>query len=145
MDYAKSGKKLPFKLGGVIYHCFSSIGKNDQQRKFHFLGATTSSAYPLINIHTPELLKTFKVRPIIGKGGMYRDTLEAMKEIKCIYLVQIGGASALYSSKVEKIVAVYWEDLEPTYRMVAFTVKDFGPLIVGMDSNGNSLFEKREI
>ena len=68
-------------------------------------------------------------------------TTDAMKEVGCLYLAQVGGASALYTSRVEGIEKVYWEDMGPE-RIVSFKLKDFGPLNVGMDAHGNSIYEK---
>ena len=51
----------------------------------------------------------------------------------------VGGAAALETTQIEEIEQVFWEDLMPEC-LWQFRVKDFGPLIVGIDSHGNSLY-----
>ena len=43
--------------------------------------------------------------------------------------------------QIEEIEQVWWEDLMPEC-LWKFRVKDFGPLIVAIDSHGNSLYRK---
>jgi tartrate/fumarate subfamily iron-sulfur-dependent hydro-lyase beta chain len=137
-EYAEKGYPLPFNLeNSVIYHAFSSIVRVNNKWKLNYIGATTSA---LLNKYEPSFIRKFKVRGVIGKGGMDKATLEAMKEVGCVYLAQVGGASALYTSKIEEVDAVYWEELGAD-KIFAFKVKDFGPLHVGMDAHGNSLYE----
>ncbi|MEM2225864.1 MAG: FumA C-terminus/TtdB family hydratase beta subunit [Candidatus Bathyarchaeia archaeon] len=138
LECAEKGQRLPFDLeGSVIYHAFSSIVRTNAEWRLNYIGATTSA---LLNKYEPSLIRRFKVRGIIGKGGMDGATLEAMKEVGCVYLAQVGGASALYTSRIERVQAAYWEELGAE-RVFALKVRDFGPLHVGMDSHGNSLYE----
>ena len=51
------------------------------------------------------------------------------------------GAAALETLQVEEILNVWWEDLMPEC-FWEFRVKDFGPLIVAIDSHGNSLYQR---
>ena len=43
--------------------------------------------------------------------------------------------------QIEEIEQVWWEDLMPEC-LWKFRVKDFGPLIVAIDSHGNSLYRR---
>ncbi|MEM3462684.1 MAG: FumA C-terminus/TtdB family hydratase beta subunit [Candidatus Bathyarchaeia archaeon] len=138
LECAEKGQRPPFDLeGSVIYHAFSSIVRTDAEWRLNYIGATTSA---LLNKYEPSLIRKFKVRGIVGKGGMDGATLEAMKEVGCVYLAQVGGASALYTSRIERVQAAHWEELGAE-RVFALKVKDFGPLHVGMDAHGNSLYE----
>lgn len=138
LECAEKGQRPPFDLeGSVIYHAFSSIVRTDAEWRLNYIGATTSA---LLNKYEPPLIRKFKVRGIVGKGGMDGATLEAMKEVGCVYLAQVGGASALYTSRIERVQAAHWEELGAE-RVFALKVKDFGPLHVGMDAHGNSLYE----
>ncbi len=138
LECAEKGERPPFDLeGSVIYHAFSSIARTDAGWKLNYIGATTSA---LLNKYEPPLIRGFKIRGIVGKGGMDRATLEAMREIGCVYLAQVGGASALYTSRVKGVHAAYWEELGAE-KVFALRVEDFGPLHVGMDAHGNSLYE----
>jgi L(+)-tartrate dehydratase beta subunit len=62
-----------------------------------------------------------------------------MQETGGVYLAIVGGAAALETLQIEEIEEVWWEDLMPEC-LWKFRVKDFGPLIVAIDSHGNSLY-----
>ena len=79
------------------------------------------------------------VRLIIGKGGMGPHTLEAFGDLGGAYLAIVGGAAALETTQIEEIEEVAWEELMPEC-LWKFRVKDFGPLTVGIDAHGNSLY-----
>ncbi|MCJ7593460.1 MAG: fumarate hydratase C-terminal domain-containing protein, partial [Desulfobacterales bacterium] len=61
------------------------------------------------------------------------------KKFGACYLAIVGGAAALETTQIEEVEKVYWEDLHPE-AIYQFRVKDFGPLIVAMDSHGNHLY-----
>ena len=90
---------------------------------------------------TPGLLETYGVRAIVGKGGLLEGGVEAMKTFGGVYLAIVGGAAALETLQIEEIEEVWWEDLMPEC-LWKFRVKDFGPLIVAIDSHGNSLYRR---
>jgi L(+)-tartrate dehydratase beta subunit len=79
------------------------------------------------------------VRIIIGKGGMGADTSAAFQELGGVYLVIVGGAAALETTWIEEIEAVDMDDLHPE-SLWRFRIRGFGPLLVGMDAHGGSLF-----
>ena len=80
------------------------------------------------------------VRIIIGKGGMREGTLRAFAEIGGIYLAIIGGTAALETTWIEQIEDVDLDDLNPE-SLWQFRIRDFGPLLVAMDSHGASLYD----
>ncbi len=49
------------------------------------------------------------------------------------------GAAALETTQIEEIEEVAWEELMPEC-LWKFRVRDFGPLTVGIDAHGNSLY-----
>ena len=49
------------------------------------------------------------------------------------------------ATEVEEIVAAEWRDLGMPETLWNFRVKEFGPLIVSIDTKGNNLFEKNKI
>ena len=79
------------------------------------------------------------VRIIIGKGGMGLETLAAFKKFGGAYLAIVGGAAALETTWIERIVDIDMDDLHPE-SLWKFSIRNFGPLLVGMDSHGGSLF-----
>jgi len=116
----------------VIYHC----GPVVKGAKIIAAGPTTSIR---LNPFTPGLIKKYGIKAIIGKGGMDDSVRKALKG-KSVYFAAIGGAAVLYA-ELMKIKNVYKKELGMTEAMWELEVKDF-PLIVAMDSKGNSLYDK---
>jgi L(+)-tartrate dehydratase beta subunit len=88
---------------------------------------------------TEGLGAKYGVRAIAGKGGMPDEAIEPMRRHGMVYFAIVGGAAALETTQIEEIEEVAWEELMPEC-LWRFRVKDFGPLWVGIDSHGNSLF-----
>ena len=133
------GVRAPADMtGGVCIHTAPNVkrGANGKWEKV-CIGTTTSTR---MNRFYPPLMREYGVRAMIGKGGFLQDTVDAMKEIGGVYLAIVGGAAALETMQIEEIEEVWWEDLMPEC-LWKFRVKDFGPLIVAIDSNGNSLYK----
>lgn len=136
LKYRKESKKLPFELNGsAIYHCGPLMKKENEKWKVVAAGPTTSVR---MNKTTPELLKYFEVRALIGKGGMSEIT-EHLKG-KCVYLAYTGGCAALAADRIKETKDVFWLDLGMPEAVWVFEVQNFGPLIVGSDVEGNDLF-----
>ena len=92
---------------------------------------------------TPSLLKAHGVRAIIGKGGM-KGVADALKN-RCVYLAYTGGCAALAAELIKEVKAVHWLDLGMPEAVWMLRVKEFGPLIVGIDAKGKDIFaEVRE-
>ena len=100
------------------------------------IGTTTSMR---MERFTRPLMEREGVRLIIGKGGMGPGTLEAFRDIGGAYLAIVGGAAALETTWIEQIEDVDMDDLHPE-SLWRFRIRDFGPLLVGMDSHGGSLY-----
>jgi L(+)-tartrate dehydratase beta subunit len=99
------------------------------------IGTTTSMR---MERFTRPLMERDGVKVIIGKGGMGPATLEALRDLGGVYLAVVGGAAALETSWIEEIEEVDMDDLHPE-SLWKFRIKNFGPLLVTMDSHGNSL------
>ena len=100
------------------------------------IGTTTSMR---MERFTRDLMSREGVRLIIGKGGMGPDTLSAFAEFGGAYLAIVGGAAALQTTWIEQIEDIDLDDLHPE-SLWQFKIRNFGPLLVGMDSHGGSLF-----
>jgi L(+)-tartrate dehydratase beta subunit len=85
-------------------------------------------------------MSQYGVRFIIGKGGLRQGSLDAFRELGGAYLAIIGGTAALETTWIESIEDVDLDDLNPE-SLWRFRIRDFGPLLVGMDSHGNSLYD----
>ncbi|MBA7563968.1 L(+)-tartrate dehydratase subunit beta [subsurface metagenome] len=133
------GVKPPLNLENqVTLHTAPNARKKDGKWHKICIGTTTSAR---MEKYSPMLIEEYGVRAIIGKGGLLEGSLNAMKNLGAVYFAITGGAAALETTQIEEIEDVYWEDLFPECLWV-FRVKDFGPLVVAMDSNGNSIYEK---
>jgi L(+)-tartrate dehydratase beta subunit len=101
------------------------------------IGTTTSDR---MERFTRPLMAQCGVRIIIGKGGLRESSLAAFRELGGAYLAIIGGTAALETTWVERIDDVDLDDLNPE-SLWQFRVRDFGPLLVAMDSHGGSLYD----
>lgn len=129
--------KPPVSLEGMpCIHTAPSLKKVGEKWEKICIGTTTSTR---MDRFSPDLIGQYGVRAIIGKGGLYADSLKAMEKYGAVYLAIVGGAAALETQQIEDIEAVYWEHLHPE-ALYQFRVKDFGPLTVAMDSHGGHLF-----
>ena len=102
------------------------------------VGTTTSMR---MERFTRPLMQREGVRLLIGKGGMGQETLAAFAELGGAYLAIVGGAAALETTWIEAVEDVDLDDLNPE-SLWRFRIKGFGPLLVGMDSHGGSLFAR---
>ena len=101
------------------------------------VGTTTSDR---MERFTAPLLAQYGVRLVVGKGGMREGSLAAFRQYGGAYLAIIGGAAALETTWVERIEDVDLDDLNPE-SLWKFRIRGFGPLLVGMDSHGGSLYD----
>lgn len=124
--------------GAALIHTAPGVRKlPDGRFEKVCIGTTTSTR---MNRFTQGLMRDYGVRAIIGKAGLLPDSIPFLKEFGGCYFAITGGAAALETTQIEEIEEVYWEDLMPEC-LWKFRVKDFGPLIVAMDSHGNSLYQ----
>ncbi len=122
--------------GAICLHTAPSLKKVGDKWEKICVGTTTSIR---MERFTPPLIEKYGVRAIVGKSGLLEGSLEAMKKFGACYLAIVGGAAALETKQIEEVEEVYWEDLHPE-AIYKFRVKDFGPLIVAMDSHGSHLY-----
>lgn len=129
----------PVSLAGApCIHTAPSLRKVGDKWEKICVGTTTSTR---MDRFTPPLIEKYGVRAIIGKGGLYQGSLEAMQKFGAVYLAITGGSAALETKSIEEVEAVYWEHLHPE-ALYQFRVKNFGPLTVAMDSHGRHLYEE---
>jgi fumarate hydratase subunit beta len=140
LEYFKEGKALPINLEGLaVFHCGPIVKKEDDKWIVVAAGPTTSTR---MDQFEDEFLKNFKVRVIIGKGGMGKRTTDAMKKHGAVYGAFTGGAAVLAAKAIKHVKALEWADLGMPEALWILEVKEFGPLTVAIDSHGNNLFEE---
>jgi fumarate hydratase subunit beta len=139
LKYQKQGKEIPVRFAdSIVFHCGPIMQKEGENWHLVAAGPTTSSR---MNSLEPDFIKSFNVRGIIGKGGMSKPTLDAMGETGCVYLAITGGAALLAAKGIESVDTVFWFDLGMPEALWVLKGQRFGPLIVAMDSHGNSLYD----
>jgi L(+)-tartrate dehydratase beta subunit len=132
------GIEPPLELAGAfLLHTAPNVRKRDDGGYDPMCIGTTTSARMVR--FTEGLGRDYGVRAIAGKGGLPDDAIEPMRKYGMVYFAIVGGAAALETTQIEAIEEVYWEELMPEC-LWKFRVKDFGPLWVGIDSHGNSMF-----
>jgi L(+)-tartrate dehydratase beta subunit len=132
------GVEPPMDLrGAFLLHTAPNVRKVAEGRYEPICVGTTTSARMVR--FTEPLGAQYAVRAICGKGGFPDEAIEPMQRLGMVYLAIVGGAAALETTQIEEIEEVAWEELMPEC-LWKFRVKDFGPLIVGIDAHGNSLY-----
>lgn len=101
------------------------------------IGTTTSDR---MERFTRPLMQQMGVRFVVGKGGLRQDSAAAFRELGGAYLAIVGGTAALETTWIERIEDVDLDDLNPE-SLWRFAIRDFGPLLVAMDSHGGSLYD----
>ena len=119
--------------GGAIYHCGPVI----KGEEMIAAGPTTSAR---MDLYEAEVIEKYNVKAIIGKGGMGKKTLDALKN-NAVYLSAAGGAAVLLAKSIVKIRKILkLEEFGVPEALWVLEVKDF-PAVVTMDAHGNSIHE----
>lgn len=138
----KQHRKLPIDLKGqAIFHAGPIMQEIEGQKgKYRVvsIGPTTSMR---MEKYEKEFISQTGVKLIIGKGGMGPNTVEGCREHKAVHAVFPGGCAVLAANCVEEVEHVEWLDLGMPEAIWVMRVKEFGPLIVSIDTKGNNLFE----
>jgi fumarate hydratase class I len=121
--------------GAVLYHCGPVMLKQGDEWVAKAAGPTTSIREEPYQAH---VIKEYGVRAVIGKGGMGKKTLAALKESGAVYLNGIGGAAQYYARAIEKVLDVHLLEFGLPEAMWHLQVNNFAA-IVTMDAHGNSL------
>ena len=132
------GQEPPMDLrGAFLLHTAPGVKKRQDGGYDPVCIGTTTSARMVR--FTDALGERYGVRAICGKGGFPDEAIEPMRRQGMVYFAIVGGAAALETTQIEEIEQVEWEDLMPEC-LWKFRVRDFGPLTVGIDAHGNSLY-----
>jgi len=139
------GRRTRFDLRGhAVIHTAPNVRKVEPSAEHPAgyapvcIGTTTSDR---MERFTRPLMTQHGVRIIIGKGGLREDSLQAFAELGGVYLAIVGGTAALETTWIEQIEDVDLDDLNPE-SLWRFRIRDFGPLLVAMDSHGRSLYRE---
>ena len=140
------GRELPVDIqGGAIFHAGPIIRKIEgEEDKFEMvsIGPTTSMRMEKFE---KEFIEKTGVKIIVGKGGMGPNTEAGCRENKAIHCVFPAGCAVVAATTVEEIEDAHWKDLGMPETLWVCRVKEFGPLIVSIDSEGNNIFEQNKV
>lgn len=140
LDHLRNGVDLPTNLREAAFFHLGSYSREVGGRfEVLYMNPTTSTRF---NPHMPSLIRSLGLRLVGGKGGLDRACAEAMRETGCAYLSFLGGGAALHTASLRDVVSVCWPDLIFQYRLVRLRVEGLGPLTVGIDAHGASLYDQ---
>jgi L(+)-tartrate dehydratase beta subunit len=137
-------RQLPVDLNGIAIFHAGPIVKDHGDDKFEMIsvGPTTSMRMEKFE---KEFVEQTGVKVIVGKGGMGPNTEAACREQKAIHCVFPAGCAVLAATEVEEIERAEWRDLGMPETLWVCRVKEFGPLIVSIDTEGRNMFEENKI
>ncbi len=140
--YIHDGNPPPVDLKNqIIYHCGPVVIKKDGKYKVTAAGPTTSIRE---EPYEWEVMRDYGIVGVIGKGGMGEKTLKGCSEYGCVYFHAIGGAAQVLAERIISVDNVYLlDELGSPEAIWELSVKNF-PVVVTMDSHGNSLHKEIE-
>jgi fumarate hydratase class I len=115
------------------------VKKEGDRWSFVAAGPTTSARE---EPYQANVIESYGVRGVIGKGGMGESTLEACRKFGAVYFHAVGGCGTSIAQSVREVVDVHkLEEFGTPEAFWVIRVVDF-PVIVTMDSHGNSIHAK---
>ena len=132
-------KPLPFSLKeNVLFHAGPvALKTSDGGYALSVIGPTKSIRMEPY----ADMVGTLGVRAVIGKGGMWEETLNACREHGYVYLQAAPGCAAYLAQGIERIRSFHWLDLGMPEAVWELQALRFGPLVVAMDTHGNSIYK----
>ncbi len=127
---------------GAIFHAGPIVAKDESGKEYMVsIGPTTSRRMESVEA---DFIEKTGVRLIIGKGGMMDKTANACKTFGAIHCAYPGGCAVVAAKEVEEITNCEWRDFGMPEALWIMRVKEFGPLVVSIDTKGNNLFENNK-
>lgn len=127
---------------GAIFHAGPIVGKDENGKQYMVsIGPTTSRRMESLEA---DFIEKTGVRLVVGKGGMMDKTAEACRKFGAIHCAFPGGCAVVAAREVEEITGVEWLDFGMPEALWIMRVKEFGPLVVSIDTKGNNLFENNK-
>jgi len=136
----EQGRELPVDLdGGAIFHAGPIVRKKDDGSfEMVSIGPTTSMRMEKFE---RAFIEQTGVKLIVGKGGMGPETAAGCMEHKAVHAIFPGGCAVLAATLVEEIEGAEWQDLGMPETLWINRVREFGPLIISIDTKGNNLIQ----
>lgn len=134
-------EQLPFDLKGAALFHLGSLNEEagDGLLRIVYMNPTTSTRF---NAHMPRLIPGLGLRATGGKGGLSAESAKAMAKAGCVYLAFLGGGAEIITAGIRKVTGIGWPEMISHYRIVRIEVDRLGPLTVGIDAHGNSIYDQ---
>ena len=84
----------------------------------------------------------WNLKMIVGKTTMGKDTAEMMKQKKCVHVSPRSVSPNLWIDSIEVQDVHLYDELGRIEAAWFFKVKELGPFIVDIDTNGDNLFDQ---
>lgn len=137
--YLHDGGKPPVDLtDSIIYHCGPVVVKEKGRWVVKAAGPTTSIRE---EPYQGPLMEQYKIRGVIGKGGMGPKTLEYCRKVGAVYLHAVGGAAQVLAERITAVEGVHFMEEFGSPEAIWELRVDRFPAVVTMDSHGESLHE----
>jgi fumarate hydratase, class I len=137
VEHVKQGKRqeIPEEIlsSGAIYHSGPVVEQRSNCWCITASGPTTSSRF---TDDAAFLIEQGVFNLAVGKGTMGGGVVNALKG-RGVYLNAVGGCAVVYQ-KMIKDTSVKWLELGHPEAVWVFDMAHFGPLVVSIDSKGNS-------
>lgn len=132
---------LPFDLKGSALFHLGSLNEEgeDGALRIVYMNPTTSTRF---NAHMPRLIPGLGLRATGGKGGLSAESAKAMAEAGCVYLAFLGGGAEIITAGIRQVTGIGWPEMISHYRIARIEVERLGPLTVGIDAHGNSIYDR---
>lgn len=134
----KEGGPLPKDFAGAAFFHGGplELKNSDGSWQLNVIGPTTS----IRREPYAAVMGGLGLGAVIGKGGMAEDALRACGEYGYVYLQAAPGSAAKLTQGVEGIENVTWLDMGMPEAIWDLRAREFGPLVVGMDTQGDSIY-----
>jgi len=140
LELSDEGKPPPVKLeGGAVFHAGPVAVRGAEGWRVLSMGPTTSARFEELAV---EVVERFRVRAVIGKGGLSPSYAERLRRAGAVYLAYPGGAGVLAAKSVVKVLEAHWLDLGVPEALWVVEVKGLAPLLVAVDLRGGDLYEE---
>ncbi len=137
-QYLEEDKELPVDFSGAaVFHAGPVVRKReDGGYDLVVIGPTTSIRMEPYH----KMVAQLGIRGIIGKGGLGEDSLKQFAESGQVYFQAAPGCAVTLAEGIESIDGVYFLEHGVPEALWILKAKKFGPLVVGMDSHGRSVY-----
>ena len=140
----EGGEEMPVDIhGGIDMHAGPIVrDKGDGHFEMVACGPTTSMRMEHFEY---DFIKKTGVRILVGKGSMKEKTEAGCREFGAIHCVFPAGNAVVAATCIEEIESAHWLDLGMPEAVYDCRVKEFGPLIVAIDTEGRNFYKEKKV